>query len=44
MYLALSKKLIADKANVRKRPMVVIYADTVNYYDRVVYPFTSLCT
>jgi hypothetical protein len=44
MYLALSKKIIVDKANVRKRLMVVIYVDTMNYYDRVTYPFTSLCT
>ena len=43
MYLALNKKLIADIANVRKRPIVAIYADATNCYNRVAYSFASLC-
>jgi len=42
-HLVLNKKLIVDIANVRKRPIVTICTDTINYYDRVVYPFASLC-
>ena len=44
MYLVLNKKLIVDIANVRKRLMFIIYADTTNCHDRVVYPFASLHT
>ena len=40
--LALNKKLIVDTANARKRLIVTICTDIMNYYDRVVYPFSSL--
>ena len=42
MHLALNKKLIADIANTKKRRMVVICIDMINYYDRVAYSFASL--
>ena len=42
MYLALNKKIIVDIVNMRKRPIVTIYTDTTNYYDRVVYSFAIL--
>ena len=42
-HLALNKKLIADIANVRKRPTATICADATNCYDRVAHPFASLC-
>ena len=42
MYLALNKKLIVDIANVKKKLIVATCIDTVNYYDRVAYLFTSL--
>ena len=42
-YLALDKKLIADIANMRKFPIITIYADATNCYDRVAHPFASLC-
>ena len=42
-HLALNKKLIVDITNVRKIPTVTICADATNCYDRVAYPFASLC-
>ena len=42
-HLALNKKLIADIANVWKRPTATICADATNCYDRVAHPFASLC-
>ena len=42
-HLALDKKLISDIANVRKLLMITIYTDATNCYDRVTYPFASLC-
>ena len=42
-YLVLDKKLISDIANMRKLPMITICADATNCYNRVVYPFASLC-
>ena len=42
-YLALDKKLITDIANVRKLLTIISYADTMNCYNRVAYPFTRLC-
>ena len=43
-HLVLNKKLIADIANARKHPMITIYTDATNYYDRVAHLFASLCT
>ena len=42
-HLALSKKLIADIANVRKAPTITVCADATNCYDRVAHLFASLC-
>ena len=42
-HLSLSKKLIADIANVRKVPTITVCADATNCYDRVAHPFASLC-
>ena len=42
-YLALDKKLIADIANIRKLPTIIICADATNCYNRVAHPFASLC-
>ena len=42
MHLVLNKKLLADIANVSKRPIVIIIIDTANYYDRVTYLFLDL--
>ena len=42
-YLALNKKLIAGIANVRKLPTITICIDVTNCYNRVAYPFASLC-
>ena len=41
-HLALSKKLIADIANVRKSPIITICTDRTNCYDKVAHPFASL--
>ena len=41
-YLALNKKLTEDIANTKKLPMVVIWIDVTNCYNRVVHLFTSL--
>ena len=43
-HLALDKKLISDIANMMKLPMITIYTDVTNCYDRVAHPFASLCT
>ena len=37
-HLALDKKLILDIANVQKLPIITIYADATNCYNRVAYP------
>ena len=42
-HLALSKKLIAGIANVKKAPTITVCADVTNCYDRVAHPFASLC-
>ena len=44
MDLALNKKLIVDIANIKKILIIVICADIINCYNRVVYSFASLCT
>ena len=41
-YLVLNKKPIIDIANVKKVLIVTIHIDAINYYDRVIHPFTSL--
>ena len=43
-HLALNKKLITDIVNIYKLPMVTIYTEVANCYDRVAYLFASLCT
>ena len=42
-HLVSNKKLIAYIANAQKLPMIAIYSDATNCYDRVAYPFASLC-
>ena len=41
-HLALNEKLIANIANVRKVPTIMICVDAMNYYDRVAHLFASL--
>ena len=43
MCLTLNRNLIADIVNMRKKPIVAICTDTINFYSRVAYPFTILC-
>ena len=42
MNLVLNQKFIVDIADIWKRPIVAMYADTTNYYNRVAYPFVNL--
>ena len=42
-HLALNKKVIAGIVKLRKVPTIAICADTINYYNRVVHLFASLC-
>ena len=42
-HLALNEKLISDVANVKKLPSVTTHAGATNYFNRVAYPFESLC-
>ena len=43
-YLALNKKLITDITNTKKLQIVSTCTKVINYYNRVVYPITSLST
>ena len=42
LHVALNKKFIADISNQIKSPSIVISANAINCYDRVVHPFASL--
>ena len=42
-HLALNRKLIADTSNERKLLTVTICTHATNCYNRVAYPFASLC-
>ena len=42
-HLVLNKKLLVDMSNVQKRLMVITHIDVTNCYNRVTYPFVSLC-
>ena len=43
IHLALDKKLISNIVKVWKLPVITVCANTINYYNRVAYLFTSLC-
>ena len=38
----MNKKLICNIVNQTKKPIVVISADTTNYYDHIMYPVVSM--
>ena len=42
LHIALNKKLVADCSNQIKYPTVVVSVDASNYYDHIVYPFSSM--
>ena len=43
IHLALNKKLIADIANIHKQLIVTICTNATNCYNRVAYPYASIC-
>ena len=42
LHVALNKKLISDYSNQSKWLIVVVSADTSNYYDYIAHPFASM--
>jgi len=43
ILITLTKKLVTDILNQKKTASIVSSADTINYYNKIVHPFASLC-